>query len=229
MQRSQKDLNRLPLWSALAANLVVYYGLVRGIDVSTLATSEAIKHISVLLPGGFAIALCGILNAQLTSIAKARIVFLKWNDPLPGSEAFSRHAPEDPRIDMASVEEEFGPLPTEPRAQNVLWYRLYQQVRDVPAVSQISKNWLFARDYACVIALLTPILGVIGILQMPSIRNYMMMAAFLLIQFPLASQAARNNARRLVATAIAQAITSQAQPVKSEQKPEKSSALKKLS
>jgi hypothetical protein len=216
MQRSQKDLNRLPLLSALAANLVVYYGLVSGIDLSTLATSEAIMHISVLLPGGFAIALCGILNAQLTAIAKARIVFLKWNDPLPGSEAFSRHAPDDPRIDVASVEAKFGPLPTEPRAQNVLWYRLYQQVRDIPAVSQISKNWLFARDYTCVIALLTPILAVIGIFQMPSTRNYMTMAAFLVIQFLLASQAARNNARRLVSTAIALAVASQAQPMKVE-------------
>lgn len=216
MERSQKDLNRLPLWSALAANLVAYYGLVSGIDLSTLATSEAIKHISVLLPGGFAIALCGILNAQLTAIAKARIVFLKWNDPLPGSEAFSLHAPADPRIDVASVESKFGPLPTEPRAQNVLWYRLYQQVRDIPAVSQISKNWLFARDYACVIVLLTPILAVIGIFQMPSTRNYMTMAALLVVQFLLASQAARNNARRLVATAIALAVASQAQPMKDE-------------
>lgn len=216
MERSQKDLNRLPLWSALAANLVAYYGLVSGIDLSTLATSETIKHISVLLPGGFAIALCGILNAQLTAIAKARIVFLKWNDPLPGSEAFSLHAPADPRIDVASVESKFGPLPTEPRAQNVLWYRLYQQVRDIPAVSQISKNWLFARDYACVIVLLTPILAVIGIFQMPSTRNYMTMAALLVVQFLLASQAARNNARRLVATAIALAVASQAQPMKGE-------------
>lgn len=214
MERSQKDVNRLPLWSALAANLVVYYGLIRGIDVSTLATSEAIKHISVLLPGGFAVALCGILNAQLTAIAKARIVFLKWNDPLPGSEAFSLHAPEDPRIDMASVEAKFGPVPTEPRAQNVLWYRLYQQVRDIPAVSQISKNWLFARDYACVIALLTPILAVIGVFQMPSIRNYMAMVALLVVQFLLASQAARNNARRLVSTSIALAMTSQEHPKK---------------
>lgn len=217
MQKSQKDLNRLPLLSALAANLVLYYALSHGIDLSNLGTSEAIKHISTLLPSGFAIALCGILNSQLTSMAKARIVFLKWDNPLPGCEAFSRHAPEDPRIDMASVEAKFGALPTEPRAQNVLWYRLYQQTQDAPAVIQISKNWLFARDYACVIALLTPILAIVGAFDMPSAQSYMAMMAILVGQFLLSSQAARNNARRLVTTVIANAAAASEKSTKIEQ------------
>lgn len=208
MTPSHKDLNRLPLLSALTANLILYYGLVRGIDLSSIVTSEGAKHVIALLPGGVAAALCGILNAQLTPSAKARIVFLKWKDPLPGCEAFSRHAHEDPRIDMASLESKFGPLPSDPRSQNVLWYRLYQQVRDTPSVSQISKNWLFARDYACVIALLVPLLGIAGLFQMPAVRSYLIMAALLLVQFLLASQAARNNARRLVATSIAQTMAS---------------------
>lgn len=204
MERSHKDINRWPLVSALATNLILYYWLISGLDLSTLTGSQALSHVCTILPGGLAVALSGVVNAQLTPMAKARIVFLKWDNPLPGCEAFSKHAHDDIRIDMALVESKFGPLPTDPRAQNTLWYCLYQQVQDSAAVRQIDRNWLFARDYACVVALLAPLLGIAGILQMPSGRAYAAMLAMLIVQYLLASQAARNNARRLVTTVIAQ-------------------------
>lgn len=204
MKRSHKDANRWPLSLALAANLVVYYFLVRGIDLATLSGSQALSHVEKLLPGGLAAALCGIINSQLRPQVKARIVFFRWHNPLPGCEAFTKHAPADPRIDMTILESKFGPLPTDARAQNTLWYRLYQQVQNTKAVRQINRNWLFARDYGCVVALLTPLLGVAGIFQMATFSSYVGMLAILGGQFLLASQAARNNAIRLVTTVIAQ-------------------------
>lgn len=207
MERSQKDTNRWPLLSALAANLALYYALMRGLDLSTLTTSEGLAHLKLLLPGGLAIALCGIFNAQLTPLMKARIVFMKWKNPLPGCEAFSKHVIEDHRIDMKVVKSMWGPLPVDPRSQNALWYRIYQGERDTPAVSQTSRHWLFARDYACVVALLLLLLGCAGIFQMHGIAPYSILIAGLLAQFLLASQAARTNAARLVTTVIAQAST----------------------
>ncbi len=220
MERSHKDISRWPLLSALAANLVLYYALARGLDPFTLTTSEGLAHLRLLLPGGLAIALCGILNAQLTPLMKARIVFMKWEHPLPGSEAFSRHLTEDHRIDMKVVNSMWGPLPVDPGAQNALWYRIYQGERDTPAVSQASRHWLFARDYACVISLLLPLLGVAGIVQMHGIVPYATMIVVLLVQFLLTSQAARTNAIRLVSTVIAQA--SARGPVPAQRKSRKS-------
>jgi hypothetical protein len=205
MERSHKDINRWPLLSALAANLMLYYALMRGLDLSTLTTSEGLTHLKLFLPGGLAIALCGILNAQLAPLMKARIVFMKWKDPLPGCEAFSKYMIEDHRIDIKVVKSMWGPLPADPQSQNALWYRIYQGERDTPAVSQTSRHWLFARDYACVIALLLPLLAMVGIVQMHGIAPYATMLVVLLVQFLLASQAARTNAIRLVSTVIAQA------------------------
>jgi len=89
------------------------------------------------------IALTGVLNAQLSAEAKARIVFLRWRDPLPGSEAFTKHALSDPRIDMAALKATLGPLPVAPREQNALWYKLYKTVGSEPAVSQVHRAFLF--------------------------------------------------------------------------------------
>lgn len=205
MERSHKDTNRWPLLLALAANLMLYYALVRGLDLSTLTTSQGLAHLKLLLPGGLAIALCGILNAQLTPLMKARIVFMKWKNPLPGCEAFSKHSIDDHRIDMKVVKSMWNPLPIDPSSQNALWYRIYQGERDTPAVSQTSRHWLFARDYACVIALLLPLLGIAGIVQMHGIVPFATMIVVLVVQFLLASQAARTNATRLVTTVVAQA------------------------
>jgi hypothetical protein len=39
-----------------------------------------------------------------------------------------------------------GPLPTDPRQQNALWYILYKSVGDDPSVSQLHREFLSARD-----------------------------------------------------------------------------------
>lgn len=207
MAASLKDSYRWQLFAALAANLALYYGLTKGLNLAEIRPDTALTHVAGLLPSGLAVALCGIINAQLTPIQKARIVFLRWNDPLPGSRAFSHHAANDARIDMRSVQAKWAPLPNDPHKQNALWYRIYQQEQETQAVRHLSRDWLFARDYACTCALLFLALGGVGVFQMPSAASWSIFIAIISAQFLLARRSAVHHAERLVTTVIAQAAS----------------------
>ena len=200
-----KDSYRWQLFAALAANLVLYYGLVKGLNLAEIRSSSALAHLAGLLPSGLAVALCGIINAQLTPLQKARIVFFSWNDPLPGSRAFSHYASRDPRIDVKAMQAKWAPIPNDPHEQNALWYRIYQQEQDTQAVRHLNRGWLFARDYACICVLFFFVLGAVGIFQMPSLASWSIFTAIVAAQFLLARQSAVHHAERFITTVIAQA------------------------
>ena len=205
MARSLKDSYRMQLFAALAANLALYYALVKGLSFSEFKMETAMAHLSALLPGGLAVALCGILNSQLTYLQKARIVFLRWRDPLPGCRAFSHYVAQDPRIDMKSVRAKWSPLPKGAKQQNALWYRIYQQEQGTEAVDHLNRHWLFARDYASICVLLLIALGALGIYQMPSALSWSVFVGIVLAQFFFARRSAVNHAERFILTVIAQA------------------------
>lgn len=207
MARSLKDSYRLQLYAALAANLAFYYALVKGLDISELKVDTFTAHLAALLPGGLATTLCGILNSQLTFLQKARIIFLRWNDPLPGSRAFSEYATRDSRIDIKAIQRRWSPLPKAADEQNALWYRLYQQEQGTDAVVHLNKNWLFARDYASICVLLVVVLGTVGIFQMPSVTSWFLFTGIVSCQFLIARRSAVNHAERFVSTVIAQAAS----------------------
>jgi uncharacterized membrane protein len=207
MTNSLKDSYRLHLFAALAANLTIYYALVNSLSLSDFKLDTAATHLAALLPGGLAVALCGILNSQLTYLQKARIVFLRWRDPLPASRAFSLHAPRDPRIDMKAVRTKWAPLPKKADAQNALWYRIYQQEQGTVAVAHLNRHWLFARDYASMCVLLFVALGALGILQMPDALSWSAFAGVVLAQFFFARRSAVHYAERFITTVIAQATS----------------------
>lgn len=207
MTRSLKDSYRVQLFAALAVNLAIYYALASGLRPADLKFDTASAHLAALLPSGFAVALCGILNSQLTYLQKARIVFLRWRDPLPGCRAFSLYASRDQRIDMNVVEAKWSPLPSGPHEQNALWYRIYQQEQGTAAVEHLNKHWLFARDYASMCVLLLAALGSLGVFQMPDPMTWFAFVFIVSVQFFFARRAAVHHAERLVTTVIAQAAS----------------------
>lgn len=209
MARSLKDSYRLQLFAALAANLALYYALVKGLSISDLRVETATTHLTTLLPGGLAVALCGILNSQLTYLQKARIVFLRWRDPLPGCRAFSHYIVRDPRIDMKAVRAKWSPLPKGAPQQNALWYRIYQQERGTEAVDHLNRNWLFARDYASMCVLLLIALGALGIYQMPNALSWLVFFGIVFAQFLLTRRSAVHYAERFITTVVAQAAAKQ--------------------
>lgn len=134
---------------------------------------------------------------------KARIVFMKWRHPLPGAEAFTRHALSDDRIDLPSLQKEVGQFPTDPREQSALWYKLYRSMRNDPAVAQVHREFLFTRDYACIALMLVVFLGLIGLHEITSRSVALTYWTLLLVQFALVSQSARVHGRRFVTTVLA--------------------------
>ncbi len=203
MADSLKKANKLALVGLLAANVVVFYGVVQNDAIITGSWSAISSQLSKAVPAALCLALIGILNGQLSADAKARIVFMRWRNALPGCQAFTRYAKADPRVDLASIERTHGPLPTEPREQNALWYRLYKSVDTEPSIIQVHREFLFARDYTGMALLILIGLGTAGFVQIPSTGTALIYLGVLLVQFILAGQAARNHGRRFVTTVLA--------------------------
>jgi len=203
MAASLKGQNIAGLYALMGANLAVFYGVVQHDAIVGGNWAEAVRQLGEAVPAGLGLALTGVLNAQLSPEAKARIVFLRWRDPLPGAEAFTKHAQDDPRVDLAALEGACGPLPVAPREQNALWYRLYKSVGADPSVIQVHRAFLFTRDYACLGLFMCAVLGVAGFVQIPSTRTAVGYFALLVAQFLLARRAARNHGVRFVTTVLA--------------------------
>lgn len=98
-----------------------------------------------------------LLTGPLSHDAKARLVYWRIANPLPGSQAFTKHAPADSRIDMKALGKNVGALPTDPAEQNAKWYKLYRLVGDDAAVVQAHRLYLMYRDMAVMSLLLIPL------------------------------------------------------------------------
>ena len=67
---------------------------------------------------------------------KCMLVYWKRYGWLPGSEVFSKYAPDDARVDMTQLVRNIGSLPIQPREQNARWYQLYKLVEDQTEVAE---------------------------------------------------------------------------------------------
>ncbi|WPZ07577.1 hypothetical protein [Pelagerythrobacter marinus] len=83
-----------------------------------------------------------------------RLIHWRWNDPLPGSRAFSKIGPESGNVDMRRLRKEYGPLPRAGEKQNTLFYRIYRDHRDDLGVLDAHGRYLAARDVGTITALL---------------------------------------------------------------------------
>lgn len=163
----------------------------------------SIGSLTELLPFGALAVLAGVLNSQLSPNAKARVVFMRWTNPLPGSRAFSHYARSDQRIDVSALARKVGPVPQRPQDQNALWYRLYRSVREEPAVREAHQHFLLWRDYATMIVLLTLLFVPATAVLTQSVRPPLLLLTVLALQFGLTTQAARVHAERLVCNVLA--------------------------
>ncbi len=201
--RSLKGQNRLPLLVVLAINLVCLIMAVKTDSLRSAGIDALFRQWREVVPAGVGTILIGIVNGLLSPNTKARLVFWRWSNPLPGSFAFSHYAQHDARIDMSGLQGKVGPFPSNPREQNALWYKLYKSVEDVPAVADAHRMFLFARDYTGIAVLMLLVGGAIGIWQIPSTATAAGYVGLLLLQYLLVREAARNYGIRLVTTVLA--------------------------
>ena len=155
-----------------------------------------------MAPAGATLVLVGLLNAQLSDQTKARLVFWRWSNPLPGSKAFTKWGPSDDRIDMGAIDRRFGSLPKDPVQQNKLWYRLYRTVADETAVLQVHREFLLARDIACLALIMAIVLVPSAFLLMPP-ATAVIYTCVLFGEYLFATRAARVHGARFVCTVLA--------------------------
>ncbi len=205
-EKTLKQQNQVGLGLVLLANVLLFYGLSHAVWVLELNWSQVGQGWSNLLPIGFAAIAVAILNAQIDADTKARLVFMRWQHPLPGSQAFTKLGHSDPRVDMQALHQRLGDLPTEPNDQNRLWYRLYKETSSEPAVLDAHKEYLFARDYYVLAIGIVIAFGAASfwLIESTSIRVGYVLG--LIAQVALTGQAARTNGRRLVCSVLALSV-----------------------
>ncbi|RQS57646.1 hypothetical protein [Burkholderia sp. Bp8986] len=190
---NMKWLVSLAAFDAAVVLLFVAPGL---IDASTLAILRAGS--TTALP-----VLVLLLTGLLSHAAKARLVYWRFTNPLPGSQAFTKHAPADARIDMKALAKNVGALPTDPGEQNAKWYKLYRQVGDDPAVSEAHKLYLMYRDMAAMSLLLIPLVPAALWYAGAPLGSRWLAGALFAAQYVVCAIGARHSGARFVCNVLA--------------------------
>src|ERR1700730_9284409 len=105
-----KGKNAAYMWSFVSINLAVFLCLL----ISRALTQSSLDQFwhRVTMKDGIIVAgvplLAIVLSGVLGDTWKARLVFWRWNNPLPGCRAFSELLASDPRIDVASLRSRLG-------------------------------------------------------------------------------------------------------------------------
>ena len=204
MAKSLKDQYRSYIWLIIAFNSVFLYTIAQA-DVIELAGLRAIfTDIGNLVPVGIAVVIATVLNGVLSPTAKARLVFLRWHDALPGCRAFSQYAQSDPRIDPAKLRAAIGQnFPTNGIDQNRMWYQLYRTVETESRIVTLHKDFLLTRDYASLSILFLVSYGSASLYAISSSRVAIIYIGGLALQYVITRQAAAHYGVRLVTTVLA--------------------------
>lgn len=144
-----------------------------------------------------------LLTGPLSHDAKARLVFWRMAHPLPGSQAFTKHAPADSRIDMKALSKNVGALPTDPGEQNTKWYKLYRMVGDDAAVVQSHRLYLMYRDMAVMSLLLIPLVPAALWYSGASPAARWTAGGWFVLQYVVCAISARHSGSRFVCNVLA--------------------------
>ena len=118
MAKSLKEQNIAKIWLFVAVNSLVFYSVLVSGKMELTGIKEALANAATLVPAALAGALATAINALPSSQMKARLVYMRWTNPLPGHRVFTRYAPRDPRIDMDRLKQVVGSIPTDEGEQN---------------------------------------------------------------------------------------------------------------
>lgn len=174
---------------------LIYPDALNNAGISNIAIAKSI--ISIFLP---------VIPLLLTNIfpekLKYRLVFWRWNNPLPGSRAFTELIKKDERIDVAKLRRNVGAFPTDPKEQNSFWYGLYTKIKNDVSVLDAHKSFLLYRDICSLsVILLCFTAAAIYVLDFPIVSFYFAASLFL-IQYLLTMLSARFSGERLVCTVL---------------------------
>jgi len=192
------------VWSFLGVNIALLLAIVLS-GKADLTSLNAIWDQMTVKDGLTAIGLpvlAIILTGVLGDIAKARIVFWRITDSLPGYRAFSHFVHSDPRIDEDSLGAKLGEFPSDPKEQNALWYKLYKKHSDKLTVNEAHRTYLLTRDLAAVSAVLICLFAVAAGLSDATWKLQLGYTTYLVLQYLVTAAAGRNYGNRFVTNVL---------------------------
>jgi hypothetical protein len=190
----------------IGVNLAVFLSVAVGRTLTEASIFHFCQRISAkngLLVVCFPLATI-VLNAVLGDLWKARLVFWRWKNPLPGCRAFSVTMVTDPRIDAARLRSRLSTVPSEPKDQNAAWYRLYKAHADKVTILEAHRVYLLTRDMAALAALFALSLALGAFMSAAGWKLALLYSAFLLAQYLIVATSARNYGNRFVANVLAE-------------------------
>lgn len=210
-----KGKNPLYLWSFVAVNSAVFLSVIinKGLPQSLQPITQTWSQVSA--KNGI-IAVCIpviviVLSGVLGDTMKARLIFWRWRDPLPGCRAFSALVASDPRIDIKALTVKHGKFPRSPSAQNALWYKLYREHKTKPMIWSSHQVYLLTRDLAAMAACVAILFSTGAALVLVSWKTCAGYAIMLILQYVIIARAARNYGNRFVLNVLCEEANRTAQ------------------
>jgi hypothetical protein len=161
--------------------------------------------LSKVIPAGVASTIVAVALTELIGGDwKARLVFRKWTNPLPGSEAFTEYGPNDARVDMDVLKKRFGALPKENAEQNRLWYKILKLNETRPSVAYAHQYWLLMRDLASITPFLIVATGIAAYVKDVPPKGWGVAVAMLIAELLLAIGSACSLGEDLVRNVLAE-------------------------
>jgi hypothetical protein len=148
----------------------------------------------------------GLIGWSLPKAFKETLVFWRTGvRRLPSSEAFTKIAPADLRIDMERLAKRIGEMPIAADKQNALWYSIYRTHSKEASVNDAHSAYLLYREMTALIPFF--IGGVIAASLVISgsgvMKTIILVLAGLIIEMAFMMFAARNAGVRLVGNVLA--------------------------
>lgn len=203
MSKSLKSQNLKVIAIFLLFNLAMFLGFLKSGEVFSGDFSFLYNDISKTIPLVITVFFVAVFNHALSPLMKFRIVFFRWNNPMPGSKAFSKYLYEDNRIDVNSLKERYPELPKLPVEQNSLWYKWLKSVENHELINGIHKSFLLFRDTSTIALMLLLILPIIALYYGVETNHLNIYIAFMTLQLLFIIVAARDRGIRLVTSVIA--------------------------
>jgi hypothetical protein len=203
-ESSLKGRNAAFLWVFIGVNLAIFLSVLVGKELTEIDHFwQRVTSKDGIIAAGVPL-LAIILSGVLGDTGKARIVFWRWRNPLPGCRAFTELIATDPRIDVLALKQKVGPFPRKPHEQNALWYRLYRGRKNELVVSQSHRIYLLTRDLAALAALFVILFSTGLLLGAVNTKTVTLYIAALVLQYFLVASAARNYGTRFVLNVLSE-------------------------
>jgi len=194
------------LWSFIGVNLAMFLS----VFITKGFSASSIDHLwkGVTAKNGVIAACIPLLTIVLGGLVadqmKARLVFWRWRNPLPGCRVFTELIPNDTRIDLSALKKKYGELPCDPKEQNTLWYRVYKKHSGNVIVTEAHKNFLLTRDMTALAAIFFVVFSVAIRFDFVPWKVEILYLLGLIAQYLIMAISAQNYGKRFVLNVLAE-------------------------